>query len=343
MSDLIKSPSDTCFELTRGGSQYTCPKTVSGQLTCQHKSTTLAKHNPSPLQDISRVSAIKTRLRSSSKITNFKLDTRGGAENTCQSSKVSTSTSGNCECMPSVTRPGLRRSIRGVAYSCLVDAGSVITSPKQRRSNDRWVMARRTPETGVKRDCSKVSVFTKSSKGQDNQEDDEKPGENVGVMTRSRKRKLIDPVHEASEVMMAAKKSKIVTRSAAKRHKITKVKREKVKKLSKVDEEGNIHDNNVEADDTNSDNVVKIQFSDWEKHQVYNQDHWQEPDSISYREIVGYPHLNECVNSLEILNIGGSNVLGEFIPFLLLHTPKLKSLGQWLNTMIYGLEILKVE
>ena len=58
------------------------------------------------------------------------------------------------------------------------------------------------------------------------------------------------------------------------------------------------------------------------------------------REIVGYPHLNACVN--EILNIGGSNVLVEFIPFLLLHTPKLKSLGQWLNTMIYGLEILKV-
>ena len=57
---------------------------------------------------------------------------------------------------------------------------------------------------------------------------------------------------------------------------------------------------------------------------------------------MGYPHLNECVNSLEILNIGGSNVLGEFIPFLFLHTPKLKSLGQWLNTMIYGLEILKV-
>ena len=34
-------------------------------------------------------------------------------------------------------------------------------------------------------------------------------------------------------------------------------------------------------------------------------------------------------------------MLGEFLPFLLLHTPKLKSLGQWLNTMIYGLEILK--
>jgi len=70
-------------------------------------------------------------------------------------------------------------------------------------------------------------------------------------------------------------------------------------------------------------------------------DLWFEPDNIQYREIKGYPHLNPCVNTLEILNIGGSNVLGEFLPFLLLHTPKLKSLGQWLNTMIYGLEILK--
>ena len=34
-------------------------------------------------------------------------------------------------------------------------------------------------------------------------------------------------------------------------------------------------------------------------------------------------------------------MLGEFLTFLLLHTPKLKSLRQWLNTMIYGLEILK--
>ena len=38
---------------------------------------------------------------------------------------------------------------------------------------------------------------------------------------------------------------------------------------------------------------------------------------------------------------GGSNVLGEFLPFVFLHTPRLKSLGQWLNTMIYGLEILR--
>ena len=70
-------------------------------------------------------------------------------------------------------------------------------------------------------------------------------------------------------------------------------------------------------------------------------DLWYEPECIQYREITGYPHLNPCASSLEILNIGGSNVLGEFIPFLLLHTPRLKSLGQWLNTMIYGLEILK--
>jgi len=106
--------------------------------------------------------------------------------------------------------------------------------------------------------------------------------------------------------------------------------------------------------------VERIEYSDWEgrvssllpnivssgrvtAREVHCPHHniWQEPDSITYREIVGYPHLNDCVKSLEILNIGGSNVLGEFIPFLLLHTPKLKSLGQWLNTMIYGLEILK--
>jgi hypothetical protein len=33
-------------------------------------------------------------------------------------------------------------------------------------------------------------------------------------------------------------------------------------------------------------------------------DLWYEPESIQYREITGYPHLNPCVNSLEILNIG---------------------------------------
>ena len=44
---------------------------------------------------------------------------------------------------------------------------------------------------------------------------------------------------------------------------------------------------------------------------------------------------------LQVLNIGGSNVLGEFIPFMLLFAPKLKSLGQWFNTMIYGVELLR--
>lgn len=39
--------------------------------------------------------------------------------------------------------------------------------------------------------------------------------------------------------------------------------------------------------------------------------------------------------------MGGTNVLGEFIPFILLNSPKLKSLGQWINTLIYGLEILR--
>ena len=70
-------------------------------------------------------------------------------------------------------------------------------------------------------------------------------------------------------------------------------------------------------------------------------DLWYEPESIQYREITDYPHLNPCASTLEILNIGGSNVLGEFVPFLLLHMPRLKTLGQWFNAMMYGLEILK--
>ena len=67
----------------------------------------------------------------------------------------------------------------------------------------------------------------------------------------------------------------------------------------------------------------------------------QQTKNVSYREISGWPHLNDCIETLELLNIGGTNVLGEFIPFILLYTKKLKSLGQWINTMIYGLEILR--
>lgn len=64
-------------------------------------------------------------------------------------------------------------------------------------------------------------------------------------------------------------------------------------------------------------------------------------NSFFFFLILGWPHLNDCINSLEILNIGGTNVLGEFIPFILLHAKNLKSLGQWINTMVYGLEILR--
>ena len=69
--------------------------------------------------------------------------------------------------------------------------------------------------------------------------------------------------------------------------------------------------------------------------------HWIEPAAIKYRQITDWPHLNKCISTLEVLNIGGSNVLGEFIPFMLLFAPKLKSLGQWFNTMIYGVELLR--
>jgi len=68
---------------------------------------------------------------------------------------------------------------------------------------------------------------------------------------------------------------------------------------------------------------------------------WVEPEFVQYRQISNWPHLNECLQTLEVLNLGGTNVLGEFIPFALLTCPKLKSLGQWINTVVYGLEILR--
>eukprot|EP00094_Tigriopus_californicus_P010814 TCALIF_10431-PA protein Name:"Protein of unknown function" AED:0.01 eAED:0.01 QI:0/0.5/0.33/0.66/0.5/0.33/3/50/1148 len=68
---------------------------------------------------------------------------------------------------------------------------------------------------------------------------------------------------------------------------------------------------------------------------------WVEPESVQCREILQWPHLNPCVETLEVLNIGGTNVLGEFIPFLLKHAPNIRSLGQWLNTLVYGIEIMQ--
>ena len=70
--------------------------------------------------------------------------------------------------------------------------------------------------------------------------------------------------------------------------------------------------------------------------EIHGHDEWTEPKNVRYREISGWPHLNDCIQTLELLNIGGTNVLGEFIPFILLYAPQLKSLGQWINTMIYG-------
>lgn len=42
-------------------------------------------------------------------------------------------------------------------------------------------------------------------------------------------------------------------------------------------------------------------------------DLWFEPKTINYRQITGWPHLNQCFKTLEIIDIGGSNVFGEFV------------------------------
>ena len=174
-------------------------------------------------------------------------------------------------------------------------------------------------------------------------------------MTRAQKRRK--EKNETSEI--AAKKSKEDKRPSSRAGKCEKRAKPTTGKSCKVVE-------HLEAEKEEEGETTKrdvISHSDWtleseerwtkfppqscpgigpEGSQFCDQhDLWYEPESIQYREISDYPHLNPCASTLEILNIGGSNVLGEFVPFLLLHLPRLKSLGQWFNAMMYGLEILK--
>ena len=332
VSDLIRSPTDTCFELTRG------PRASSGCDSCA------AGGGGSKEAE----AGIKTRLRG-----------RGGsrcgcARPCCAGPAVTGPGSGGQASR--LTRPGVvRRSVR--TLSALPDTERV-------KSNERWVFANRSPEQSQTRSKTRsgsksreiLSLLGDSGYGSTSVclEDSSR-----GVMTRARKRNLVKMSTDSSE-------------SLAKRIKVENFSRKSKKNRSSGKFSGKVSfkKNTCSKDLQNVPTTSKplqvigekntIHYSQWEKDLVKNYEEsgccrhakdcgntgksgiWCEPDSISYREIVGYPHLNECVNSLEILNIGGSNVLGEFIPFLFLHTPKLKSLGQWLNTMIYGLEILKV-
>ena len=320
VSDLIKSPGDTCFELTR----VTCDPVVTAP-------------PPQPRHTGGRVltprsePGVVTRSRT-------------------RRNQVSSSTSVSRSWVSSV------RSSYNITS---------LVSGESKKSSERWTRARRDSDNkpnivmsrsgGCNTDLGKMIGDTCDS-------DDHK----TGVVTRAMKRKLVETGHETravsvTSVTVPAKRSKVEKVSTGKRKPSTRLATKKSKKLKEVEDEDEEVIVNTPAVDDKSDAgpVGKIHFRDWEReclsglaseldqNNVSNtgacQHHryWREPDSICYREIVGYPHLNTCVNTLEILNIGGSNVLGEFIPFLLLHTPKLKSLGQWLNTMIYGLEILK--
>jgi len=342
VSDLIKSPQDTCFELTRG-SRGSCTR-VQG--TYSEKCA------------IQKSTGVRTRARSrqSLELTN---------KDTCPGQQHQVTRERKCSCShakPRAPPPGLRRSLRSGANFGVVVAqgegrkGEEEKTKEERKSGDRWVMARRAPgppgkvlnsgeSDRVSRSSSKATTkpFSIILDSSDKTE---------GVMTRSRKRKIIDSVIlEVSLDIKAPKRSKQEKKKFS--LKSSKVKGERLKRQnskSLIEESESVISSDVASEPKREDLSVKIDFKDWEQECLQNSTQdvsacqcslWNEPDSISYREIVGYPHLNHCVHSLEILNIGGSNVLGEFIPFLLLHTPKLKSLGQWLNTMIYGLEILK--
>ena len=141
-----------------------------------------------------------------------------------------------------------------------------------------------------------------------------------GVMTRSRKRKIIDSVIlEVSLDIKAPKRSKQEKKKFS--LKSSKVKGERLKRQnskSLIEESETVISSDVASEPKREDLSVKIDFKDWEQECLQNSTQdvsacqcslWNEPDSISYREIVGYPHLNHCVHSLEILNIGRVIVL----------------------------------
>jgi len=247
--------------------------------------------------------------------------------------------------------------------------GSKLGGEKRKKSSERWVFASRSPEKvvtvgGNNRSVSKsreiLSLLGETAVG---------GGDGEGVMTRARKRSLIKGGRGERGVGETVVKKCKMERFGNKYERGVRLRGGSAYRRS--NKGGGLGDKEkgegekVESGDRGVPGDGLIAHTDWEKESqdrlakfpattchhgpgvpsgskyCDHHDLWFEPESISYREVVGYPHLNQCVNSLEILNIGGSNVLGEFLPFLLLHTPKLKSLGQWLNTMIYGLEILK--
>ncbi|CAB4067446.1 unnamed protein product [Lepeophtheirus salmonis] len=160
-----------------------------------------------------------------------------------------------------------------------------------------------------------------------------------GVITRSRKRKM------DSLICKWNKDSSSSSSSASKRSKrdsTDEVRQRRGKsRTSQNESKFPTHSTNDKASSSSSSNPP-IPFENWKSSKTWKYEtNWIEPELIKYREIRDWPHLNECIKTLEVLNIGGTNVLGEFIPFILLHTPNLKSLGQWINTMVYGLEIIR--
>jgi len=338
VSDLIRSPGDTCFELTRArrvAITDTCPRTSSATCSGQHPSS-CKRGQVGPAAS----TGVRTRLQTRQSQGLF-------------SPQVTGAGAGG-------QRPGLRRSLRGVSGYHVSSSSCV--SPEDR--GRRWVMAsRRVSGPAQEREASQQplqvsgKVTSSSSLAKEKEATADSKKEAQGVVTRARKRRMVETsgARIIQKEVTVAKRSRLSARGTPSAGKVLNiVKRDCGQRREETGPRG-------DGDQAKSGpGVERIEYSDWEgrvssllpnivssgrvtAREVHCPHHniWQEPDSITYREIVGYPHLNDCVKSLEILNIGGSNVLGEFIPFLLLHTPKLKSLGQWLNTMIYGLEILK--
>jgi len=345
VSDLISSTESTVFELVRPLRSPACQ-------SCSVKMS--VDSDPLALD-----SNIKTRLR-----TQRPGAEAGSSRSACchkyKMDKLNEPSTGPGSGDP---RPGNRRSSRLKASPGPAPLPALPVENSHQLPNKqhkKWVFAQRTPEKRMSSGSGRRSL----SKSRElltliDDENTDDPDESAGVLTRSMKRKLDSAVSGRTSVKKSKTERFPISNGFDRQLRGTTSLSSKGKEGGK----GGETDRNLMQKNRADKEEPVINYEMWtqerfERDTKYSaticrkdesaslrycdhHDLWFEPEVIEYREIKSWPHLNECVKSLEILNIGGSNVLGEFLPFLLLHTPRLKSLGQWLNTMIYGLEILR--
>ena len=288
VSDLIKVPTDTCFELTRG------PRAGTSCEGCGGAGVSGGGGEPSMTGE---GGGIKTRLRG-------RVGSRCGCARLCCSGPGVTGPGSGLApgAAPGqgqasrLTRPGaVRRSVR--ALSSLADTERV-------KSTDRWVFASRSPEHSQTR--SKTRSASKSREILSLLGDSGYSSSSVcfedssaGVMTRSKKRSLAKMTPESSESLAKrikvenfSRKSKKIKTNGKNSGKVSFKKSSCTKDPQPVP--------GTSSSQVSGDSRATIHYSEWEAEMMKSQEEsgccrhraecsnsgktvWCEPDSISYR------------------------------------------------------------